>query len=201
MTATPQRSLRTLSPIGGEVREWCARGCAVSDLTRRSGGAEERRRAARTLRPFASRSAAKGQVGGVGVWVLVGIVALSAGLWVMGSVFFGTTGDHRPGIARTQFETLKGRLDAFKLEYGRYPTQAEGLQALVTPAAKPNGRVPSPFVDEGMLRDPWGGDIEYLQPSPDGLHSFDLVSLGEDGEPGGDSYADADVSLWQGGRP
>ena len=136
---------------------------------------------------------AKGQQGGAGFWLVVGLVAL-VGVAASGSMFFGTTGDHRPQYSESHLWTIKGRLDAFKLEFGRYPTQAEGLEALVTPPTKANGSVPGPFIDGGALQDAWGHPIRYVQPAPDGAHDFDLVSLGADGEPGGD-HEDADISL------
>ena len=170
-------------------------------LSRRSRGAEEwvggavgwarGPRSAGT--PVVSRKDAKAQRGGVVGWLLVAM--LLVGGWALGtSFFFGHTGDHRFGTTLMQFATLKVRLDAFKLEYGRYPTQQEGLRALVAPPVKPNGNAPAPFIDEAVLTDPWGTPLEYHQPAPEGTCHFDLVSLGEDGKPGGEG-PDADFSM------
>jgi general secretion pathway protein G len=43
-----------------------------------------------------------------------------------------------------------------------------------------------------MPQDPWGGDYVYRSPGQNG--NFDLISLGADGQPGGEGV-NADIAL------
>ncbi len=113
---------------------------------------------------------------------------------VLAANFFGMSEEQKVKIASTQMETLKGRIDAFKLEYGRYPTTSEGLQALVTPPPKKNGRTPGAFLDTAdLLNDPWDQSLQYFQPARGGGR-FEIVSLGADGAPGGEG-PDMDIVI------
>lgn len=94
--------------------------------------------------------------------------------------------------AAVDIRAIQSALAMFKTDVGRFPTTAEGLQALVTnPGLKG-------FSSEGYLEkvptDPWGNPYVYISP---GLHSrdYDLKSLGKDGEEGG-SDKDADIESW-----
>ena len=84
-----------------------------------------------------------------------------------------------------------------RLDNQAYPTTSQGLAALVErPSAPPE---PANWVDGGYLaslpQDPWGRDYIYASPGGDGA-PFELVSLGSDGEPGGDGTG-ADLSHGQ----
>ena len=84
--------------------------------------------------------------------------------------------------AHIQAENIASALDLFKLDVGRYPTQAEGLAALVK---KPVG-LPSwngPYLKErNVPLDPWGRPYVYKIP---GDHSaYELYSRGPDGDAG-----------------
>jgi general secretion pathway protein G len=95
--------------------------------------------------------------------------------------------------AKAQIGILKSALAMFKLDTGRYPTTAEGLQALVAdPGLK--GWKAGGYLEGGKApADPWGRAYVYLCP---GVHGdFDIVSYGKDGEPGGAGY-DADIESW-----
>lgn len=90
----------------------------------------------------------------------------------------------KAGAAALQLEQIATGLDLFRLDLGRYPTQEEGLDALI---AAPGGIEgwKGPYVKrEAALTDPWGAPIIYTQPGTDAL--YDLVSLGADGQPGGE---------------
>jgi general secretion pathway protein G len=79
----------------------------------------------------------------------------------------------------------------FKLDNFNYPTQEQGLEALV----KDPGNLPN-WNKNGYLKklpkDPWGKPYIYLPPSQSG--QFDIVSLGADGQEGGEGVA-KDISL------
>jgi general secretion pathway protein G len=102
--------------------------------------------------------------------------------------------DARATAARTDVNNLMQALKLYRLDNQRYPTTEQGLQALV---AKPSaGPVPpnwKPYLEK-LPNDPWGRPYQYLNPGVKG--EIDVMSLGADGQPGGDGK-NADVGSWQ----
>lgn len=92
--------------------------------------------------------------------------------------------------ARAQIDAFDKALQAFRIDMGRYPTTAEGLQALLAPPAnEPRWR--GPYLKGGLPADPWGTAYQYRFPGAAGK-DFDLLSLGRDRAAGG-SGEDADI--------
>jgi general secretion pathway protein G len=93
--------------------------------------------------------------------------------------------------ARIQIESFSTALDLFYLDVGRYPTANEGLTALVQRPANSqtwNG----PYLKGGAVpADPWGNS--YIYRTPVERSAFEIVSLGSDGQQGGEGTA-ADIS-------
>ena len=102
--------------------------------------------------------------------------------------------DARVTAARTDINNLVQALKLYRLDNQRYPAADQGLQALVT---KPTtGTVPAnwkPYLDK-LPADPWGRPYQYLNPGIRG--EIDVMSLGADGEPGGEGK-NADLGSWQ----
>jgi general secretion pathway protein G len=102
-------------------------------------------------------------------------------------------GGAKTDAAKVQIQSLATNLDLYRLDTGRYPSQQEGLGALVErPASteKWNG----PYVTKReMLLDPWGRPYVYRQPGQHG--AYDLYTLGADNAPGGEGE-DQDVTNW-----
>lgn len=102
-------------------------------------------------------------------------------------------GGAKTDAAEIQVTQLSTVLDLYRLEVGRYPSDGEGLDALIerpTEAANWNG----PYVRKAeSLVDPWGRSYVYRYPGKSG--EFDLYSLGADGQEGG-SGEDQDVTNW-----
>lgn len=95
--------------------------------------------------------------------------------------------------ARAQIESLSATLDLFKLDVGRYPTQEEKLDALVTQPADVTGWN-GPYVKrKDMLLDPWKRTYRYKVPGEHG--AYDLFSYGADDREGGDG-SNKDVTSW-----
>jgi general secretion pathway protein G len=97
--------------------------------------------------------------------------------------------------ARQDIATVIQALKMYRLDNIRYPTTEQGLQALVTkPAIAP---IPDNWKSGGYLeklpKDPWGHAYVYLNPGRHG--DIDVISLGADGESGGEGK-DADVGSW-----
>lgn len=122
------------------------------------------------------------------VLVIVGLLMSVVGPRVMKYV-----GSSKTDTARVQVEELASALDMYYLEVGRYPTQQQGLQALIQ---QPPGvaRWQGPYLRKSTIpSDPWGNDYVYRFPGQHG--PFDLFSLGADGQPGGDGE-NADIVSW-----
>jgi len=97
--------------------------------------------------------------------------------------------------ARQDIATVIQALKMYRLDNIRYPTTEQGLQALVTkPAIAP---IPDNWKSGGYLeklpKDPWGHAYVYLNPGRHG--DIDVISLGSDGESGGEGR-DADIGSW-----
>jgi len=98
--------------------------------------------------------------------------------------------------ARADVNAIMGALKLYKLDNGTYPSNEQGLLALIR---KPDrGDIPRNWKPGGYLerlpQDPWQHDYQYLNPGIRG--EVDVFSLGSDGQPGGDGYA-ADIGSWQ----
>lgn len=83
--------------------------------------------------------------------------------------------------ARIELKSMATALDLFLVDEGRYPTEQEGLQALIT---KPGnlGYWAGPYLKTGTTEvpmDPWGHPYQYRYPGQS--EDYDLFSNGPDG--------------------
>ncbi len=119
--------------------------------------------------------------------VVIVIIGLLAGY--VAPRYFAQVGKSEVQVAKAQIDSLEKALDQFRLDNQRYPTQEEGLAALVqqpTGAANWSG----PYLKKGVPSDPWGHPYVYQAPAAD--RDPVVISLGKDGKPGG-SGQDADI--------
>lgn len=125
--------------------------------------------------------------------VVIIILGLLAGL--VAPRILGRVSEARGETARTQLELIRVALDNYYLDNGRYPTTAQGLEALRTvPTSEPLPRSwRGPYLRGPVPQDPWGRPFIYRSPGATNPTSFDLETLGADGRPGGEGE-DADVS-------
>ena len=120
------------------------------------------------------------------VLVVIGLIAAVAIPQVM-RIFGGAK--HK--AAKIQLETLSHSLNFYDLDMGVYPTTEQGLKALWLPLAQSETWA-GPYVrEQQQLIDPWGRSFLYQSPGAGGA-TFDLISLGADGKPGG-TGDDADL--------
>lgn len=114
--------------------------------------------------------------------VVLAILALLAGL--VGPKVLEQLSGARADTAKIQIKNIEAALDLYRLDAGRYPSQSEGLQALIDkPAGVSKWRGPYLKSAEGLL-DPWGERYRYNRES--GKTSFEILSLGADKAEGGD---------------
>ena len=118
--------------------------------------------------------------------VAVAIVGLLIG--VVGPAAMRQLQSSRVTTAEAQITQLRSALDIFMIETGRFPTEQEGLNALVNGA----GTIPGwngPYLRDGQLPvDPWGSAFLYSIEQG----QVRITSLGADGQAGG-TGVDADV--------
>ena len=119
--------------------------------------------------------------------VVIAIIALLAGL--VGPAVMDRLGGAKSKTAAIQIADLDKALEIFKLDVGRYPSNAEGLQALVAKPASAGGWN-GPYLKGGLPADPWGNAYRYANPGPGG--GIEILSLGADNAPGGEGE-NADV--------
>ncbi|MGQ0813163.1 MAG: type II secretion system major pseudopilin GspG [Gemmatimonadota bacterium] len=129
--------------------------------------------------------------------VLVVIAVISVLAALVAPNVFGHLGTAKDAAARSQIEMLSAALDAYRLDNARYPTTEQGFDALVnapTRGARPiNWR--GPYLRKGVPLDPWRNPYVYRTPAEQSRGGFDLLSYGEDGQPGG-SGAALDITSW-----
>jgi len=122
--------------------------------------------------------------------LLVVMVILSLLAAFVGTDFFKHIGTSKQKAAKTQIEMFGTALDTFRLSVGRYPTTAEGLQALrVNPGID---LWDGPYLRKDVPMDPWGRPYIYVCPGQHG--DYDLVSYGAAGVEGGEGENAAVVS-------
>ncbi len=122
------------------------------------------------------------------VLIILGLIAAFAAPRVIKFV-----GGAKTDSAKIQIERLSGVLDLYRLQVGRYPSEDEGLNALMEqPADAPDWD--GPYLKKAdALIDPWRRPYVYRFPGEHG--DYDLYSLGADGEDGGEGE-DRDLTSW-----
>lgn len=122
--------------------------------------------------------------------VVMVIIGLLAGY--VGPRFFSQIGKSETKVAQAQIDAFGKALDQYRLDVGHYPTTEQGLPALMTAPAGET-RWAGPYLKKAVPTDPWGKPYQYRQPGEHG--EYDILSLGADGQPGGEGPA-TDVGNW-----
>ncbi len=122
------------------------------------------------------------------VLIILGLIAAFAAPRVIKFV-----GGAKTDSARIQIERLSGVLDLYRLQIGRFPSENDGLNALMeAPADAPNWD--GPYLKKAdALNDPWDRPYFYRFPGEHG--DYDLYTLGADGQEGGEGE-DRDLTSW-----
>ncbi|MBL0940122.1 MAG: type II secretion system major pseudopilin GspG [Gemmatimonadaceae bacterium] len=129
--------------------------------------------------------------------VLVVIVVIAVLATFVAPSLFRNVDDAKVATARAQIESLMTALDTYRLDQGRYPTSSQGLGALwEKPTIDPPANWREPYLRKAVPNDPWGRAYVYVSPGRENPSSFDLLSYGADGRPGG-TGPDADILSWK----
>jgi general secretion pathway protein G len=129
------------------------------------------------------------------VELLVVIVIISLLGAFVAPKMFKHIGKAKRDLARPRLALVEDALERFAIDCGRYPNDSEGLQALL---AMPDdetleGKWTEPYLKPSQLLDPWDNPIIYRAEGEINMGSYDLISLGADGEEGGEGDA-ADIA-------
>jgi general secretion pathway protein G len=117
------------------------------------------------------------------VELLVVLVILSLIMGLVGPRVLGYLSDARVRSAKLQIDSLSAALDLFYLDTGRYPSESEGLEALIQRAPGVDGWN-GPYLQQSAVPpDPWGHPYDYRVPGENAPYM--IVSLGSDGRQGG----------------
>jgi general secretion pathway protein G len=127
------------------------------------------------------------------VLVILGILAA-----IVVPKFSGRTEQARNAAAQSQISTFGTALDAFEVDVGYYPKGRNGLMDLIQqPRDAQNWRGPYLKSESSIPNDPWGNAYIYECPGKHNASSYDLMSMGPNGQVGGND----DVTNWdQGSR-
>jgi len=145
-------------------------------------GFESLRRSAQQGFTFLQRSAQQGftLVELMVVIVIIGLLATIVAINVIPA-----TDTARVEKAKADIAVIEQALEQYRLDNLGYPTQMQGLAALLS---APAGLAqPERYRRGGYIRklpdDPWGRAYQYKVPGEKG--AFEILSLGADGQPGG----------------
>jgi len=140
------------------------------------------------MRPSRSRApgAPSRQAGFSLLEIIIVLILIGGILALVGSRLLGGADRGKANLARSQVQTLAGKIENYQLDTGSLPQRLDDL--VVAPQNAPNWL--GPYAKEAELKDPWGHAIEYRAPGES--QDFDLISYGKDGKAGGSSF-DADI--------
>jgi general secretion pathway protein G len=133
--------------------------------------------------------------------ILVVIVVIAILASVVAPEVFSKVGTARISTAKSQIEALGTALDSYRLANGSYPTDAQGLDALMhVPQIDPPPTWSGPYMTKAIPDDPW--NRPYIYHCPPQLNpnqqSYDLYSNGKDGlgDGVGPNDENSQVSNW-----
>jgi general secretion pathway protein G len=123
------------------------------------------------------------------VEIIIVIAILSTLMALVAGTMLGAQDEANVDLTKLQMQKVKSSLEMYAAKHsGKYPTTSEGLAA----AKKwlPNGEVPT---------DTWGNEFQYYSPGTHSEQAYELISLGKDGQEGGEE-TDADINSWELGK-
>ena len=127
--------------------------------------------------------------------LLIVIVILGLLVSLVSVNFLPTLSNAYVEVAKLDISRLQQALVMFKINEGKYPNSSQGLESLKTNPG--NLRNPSKYPNGGYINkipvDPWGNNYVYIFPGQNS--EYDIVSLGADGQPGGEGE-NADIGNW-----
>lgn len=129
------------------------------------------------------------------IMVVIVIMGIMAALIVPNVM--GTTDDARKAAAMSDIKNIMTALNLYYLREARFPTEAQGLAALVNkPTMSP---IPTNYKEGGYLdklpEDPWKNPYQYKNPGKHG--QIDVYSYGPDGQTPAGEDGNKVIGSWQ----
>jgi general secretion pathway protein G len=127
------------------------------------------------------------------IMVVVIIIGLLAAVIV--PTVISKVDDAKIAKAKQDIQSLEAALSMYYLDNSKYPTNEQGLTALIQQPTDPtikHWRAGGYL--ERVSKDPWGFEYSYVFPGSHGK-PYDLFTLGADNQPGGDGI-NADIGNW-----
>lgn len=145
------------------------------------------------LRHLAKRKTRVGEAGYSLLELLVVLAIMGLIIAIAAPRVIGFFEASKAKTAKIQIANISAALDLYFLTEGTYPTETQGLKALVE-RPEGGGNWGGPYLTraDGII-DPWGKGYFYKQPGTHG--KVDVSSLGADGKEGGDGE-DRDLGSW-----
>jgi len=125
----------------------------------------------------------------VEVMAVVIIIGLLAAIVVKN--FVGQVDKAKVKTTQASLKSLDELIMQFKMDTGRYPTEDEGLLALMEQPADVQEWPEGGYIkSKNLPKDAWGYEFLYVRYAEDA--PYDVISFGADGQEGGEGY-DADL--------
>ena len=140
--------------------------------------------AARTRRRHLSRTADERGLTLVEIMVVIAILGML--MSVVAINVMGSLQEANVDATKLTIKKVEQGIQMYATKHkGKYPSTSQGLEA----AAKyyPDNKVPV---------DAWGGEFQYFSPGTSGDRDYEIISLGKDGQEGGEDV-DADIRSWE----
>lgn len=136
----------------------------------------------------------RGEAGVTLIEMLVVVTIIGLFIALVGPSLFKNADRAKVTAARTQLDNFMTALGSYKLDTGTFPTTEQGLKALREKPADLE-QWAGPYLPKDVPKDPWDHDYVYKFPGDHGDEP-DIISLGADGQPGGEGF-NADIFSWK----
>ena len=137
------------------------------------------------------RAAAAGSSGFTLVEMLLVLVILATLAAIVLPKFTGRSEQAKQTAASSQINILSTALDAFEIDMGYYPKNADSLDELLNEPKNSKGWR-GPYLKADIPEDPWGNEYIYECPGKHNDHGYDLMSMGADKRKG----TNDDITNW-----
>jgi general secretion pathway protein G len=144
----------------------------------------------RSLRQARSAVRRHGERGFTLVEIIVVITIIALIMTLVGPRVLNYLSESKVKAAKIQIESLASALDLYFLDTGQFPSNADGLNALVQRPGSSAGWNGPYLRGTAVPNDPWGRP--YVYRAPGSQSNYDIVSYGSDGQEGGSGVA-ADI--------
>ncbi|MDR3699473.1 MAG: type II secretion system major pseudopilin GspG [Candidatus Sulfopaludibacter sp.] len=146
------------------------------------------------MRTSRIRKNRRGEAGVTLIEMLVVVTIIGLFIALVGPSLFKNADRAKVTAARTQLDNFMTALGSYKLDTGTFPTTEQGLKALREKPADLE-QWAGPYLPKDVPKDPWDHDYVYKFPGDHGDEP-DIISLGADGQPGGEGF-NADIFSWK----